>query len=91
MLLMGKGDGFFGSETLAKGIFLGSMKDARTFLGHNTVKTQGFFGGYCALYQLKSTMTFKHNLLLVWDFLGSAKNAGIFLGRQILKLGFFWV
>ena len=28
---------------------------------------------------------------LVWDFFGYAKNVGIFLGIQILKLGFFWV
>ena len=25
----------------------------------------------------------------MWDFFGYAKNKGIFLGRQILKLGFF--
>ena len=54
----------------------------------------------CALYMGKySTVLFvssnqqKHkcNLLLVWDFFWYAKNVGICLGRQILKLEFFWV
>ena len=30
-------------------------------------------------------------ILLLCDFLGYAKQAGIFLGRQILNLGFFGV
>ena len=39
--------GFFGSDILAKSDFLGSMKDARIFLGRkkNPKKTEGFFGG----------------------------------------------
>ena len=49
------------------------------------------FFGYCTFHQLKSTITFKCNLLLMWDFWGYAKNVGIFWGRKILKLGVFGV
>ena len=81
----GGSEGFFGSEILAKRDIFESMKDTGIFWV--VKKTQGFFG-YCTFHQLKSR---KCNLLLVWDFLGYAKNVGIFLGRQILKLGFFGV
>ena len=76
----GGSKGFFWSEILAKRDFFGLWK------------TWGFFWvakkhrdvlGYCTFHQLKSTITYnylKYSLLLVWDFLGYAKNVGIFWG-----------
>ena len=54
------------------------MKKHRTFLG------------IVLFIKLKSIKTNAIKLLM-WDILGYAKNVGIFLGRKILKLGFFWV
>ena len=61
---------FFGSEILAKSDFLGSMKDAGIFWGHEK-KTKGCF------WVPKKGLS---------DFFGYAKKVVIFLGRQILKL-----
>ena len=56
--------------------FFGVMKKYRDFLG----------------YQLKSTTFISASYCLCWIFfLVCQKKAGIFLGRQILKLGFFLV
>ena len=65
----------FRSEILAKGDFFGSMKDAGIFLGRK--KNGEIFLG-CE----KRTKGF---------FGGMLKKVVIFLGRQILKLWFFWV
>ena len=61
---------FFGSEILAKVIFLCLRKMLGFFLGCKK-KTEGFFG--VARKGLR-------------DFFGYAKKVVIFLGRQILKL-----
>ena len=51
----------------------------------------GIFWGIVVIFpQLKSTII-KYNLLVLWAFFGYAKREEIFLGRQILKLGLFWV
>ena len=64
---------------------MGSIKDMGNFW--ITKKSQGYFW---VMYFLSAQIN-NNEILLVWDFLGYAKNVGNFLGRQILKLGFFWV
>ena len=68
---------FFGADILAKKDFLGSMKDARICFGSWKNKTEVIFLG-CE----KTIKGF---------FWGMLKKVVIFLGRQILKLWFFWV
>ena len=76
ILMTGRGPSdFFGSEILAKSDFFGSMKEAGIFWGREK-KTEGFF------WVVKKVLR---------DFCGYAKKVVIFLGRQILKLGFFGV
>ena len=98
LLIWGGGGGgtskwFLGSEILAKRDFFGSMKDTGIFLGHEKNTRQGFFlkGIIIVIFISSNQQKRKRNLLLVWDFCGYTKKIVIFLGRQILKLGFFQV
>ena len=55
------------------------MEDVGIFLGCK--KTQGCFGVlYFSSAQINNNIYLKYSLLLVWDFLGYAKNVGIFWG-----------
>ena len=61
---------FFGVWNFGQKEYFGPKKDTRIFLGHEK-NTQGFFG-FCIL-------SYKPNLLLVWDFFGYTKSRD-FLG-----------
>ena len=67
-----------------KGIFW-VYERRRDFFGSRK-KHRDFLGLYFSSAQINNC-----NFLLVWDFFGYAKKVGAFLGRQILKLGLFWV
>ena len=69
---------FWGSEILAQRNFLGVYERDRDFL-------------CIVLFVSSNQQSHKRNLLLLWDSYGYAKTVGIFLGRQILILEFFWV
>ena len=69
---------------MAKRDYFESMKDAGIFLGREN--NRDFFG-YCTFYQLKLTTSSIYCRCAI--FWGYAKNVGMFLSRQILKLGFW--
>ena len=71
------------------GLF-GSMKDMGIFLSHGK-NTEIILG--IIFFISSNQQEHKRNLSLSWcGFFGYARNVhSDFLGRQILKLGFFWV
>ena len=73
---------------MAKRDFLGSMKETGIFLGREK-DTVIFLGVYFSSAQINN----KISTIYCWCgiFLEMLKKVGIFLVRQILKLGFSWV
>ena len=72
---------FGGLKFWPKGSFLGLMKDAGIFLGHEEI-TDFFLGMYFLSAQI-------HNNIPLSSISTELKIEGILLGRPILKFGFF--